>query len=207
MAAIRILIVEDHFLARFALTKFLEERSDMTVVAVAETGRQAVQLFEQHLPDVVLMDLRMPEMDGVAAIRSIRASRPGARILVVSYYETIDDVRQALDAGARGFIKKDADSERLLEAIRRVALGLTHIPAEMAHSLAQLSPEDALRPREREVLQHMFAGRSNQQIADELGISEGTVRIHVSNVFHKLGVSRRTEAISAGLKRGLIRSE
>lgn len=207
MASIRILVVEDHFLARFALTKFLEERSDMVVVAVAETGKQAVQLYKQHLPDVVLMDLRMPEMDGVTAIKSIRAIRPGAHILVVSYYETIDDVRQALDAGARGFIKKDAESERLLDAIRRVALGLTYVPEEMAHTLAQLLPESVLRPREREVLQLLFAGLSNQEIADSLGISEGTVRIHVSNVFHKLGVSRRTEAISAALKRGLIRTE
>ena len=207
MAPTRILIVEDHFLARFALTKFLEERTEMAVVAVAETGKQAVQLFMQHLPDVVLMDLRMPEMDGVGAIKSIRSHRPGAHILVVSYYETAADVRQALDAGARGFIKKDADSERLLEAIRRVALGLTYIPEEMAHTLAELKAETDLRPREREVLQHMFAGRSNQEIADELGLSEGTVRIHVSNLFHKLGVSRRTEAISAALKRGLIRAE
>ena len=207
MGSIRILIVEDHFLARFALTKFLEGRTDMTVVAVAETGKQAVQLFEQHLPDIVLMDLRMPEMDGVAAIKSIRAIRSGAHILVVSYYQTTDDVRQALDAGARGFIKKDADSEKLLDAIRRVAMGLTYMPAEMAQTLAQVPPESALRPREREVLQHLFEGRSNQEIADALGISEGTVRIHVSNLFHKLGVSRRTEAISAALKRGLIRTD
>lgn len=207
MVPIRILVVEDHFLARFALTRFLDELSDMTVVAVAETGAQAVELFEQHLPDVVLMDLRMPVMDGVTAIKTIRADRPGAHILVVSYYETTDGVRQALDAGARGFIKKDAGSDNLLHAIRRVASGLTYVSAEMARTLAQLNPDNVLRPREREALQHLFKGLTNQEIADALGISEGTVRIHVSNVFHKLGVSRRTEAISAGLKRGLISIE
>ena len=143
-------------------------------------------------------------MDGVTAIKAVRA---GAHILVVSHYETTDDVSQALAAGARGFIKKDASSETLLEAIRRVSLGLTFVPPAMAETLSKLHPEDVLRPREREILQHMFEGLFNQQIADALGISEGTVRIHVSNVFHKLGVSRRTEAISAALKRGLIRSE
>ena len=149
----------------------------------------------------------MPEMDGVTAIKAIRKLSSRAQILVVSHYETTDEVSQALAAGARGFIKKDASSEKLLEAIRRVAMGLTFVPPETAETLAMLNPNEVLRPREREVLQHLFKGESNQEIADALGISEGTVRIHVSNVFHKLGVARRTEAISVALQRGLIRFE
>lgn len=202
---IRILVVEDHFLARFALAKFLDEQTDMSVVAIAETGAQAVALYSQHRPDVVLMDLRMPEMDGVTAIHAIRKIDARAHVLVVSHYETTDEVRQALAAGALGFVKKDASAETLLEAIRRTASGRGFVPPSMAETLSTLNPADVLRAREREVLQHMFHGESNQEIADALGISESTVRIHVSNIFHKLGVSRRTEAISAALKQGLIR--
>ena len=203
---LRILVVEDHFLARFALVKFLGEATDMEVVAVAETGQQALELYRTHSPDMVVMDLRMPEMDGVTAIKAIRAVRPDARILVVSHYETTEDVGRALQAGARGFIRKDASGQMMLEAIRKVGLGLTYMPADLAISLAEVNREEDLTAREREVLEHMFAGQINKQIALALGITEGTVRIHVSNILHKLGVSRRTEAVTLALKRGLLRS-
>lgn len=203
---LRILVVEDHFLARFALVKFLGEATDMLVVAVAETGQQAVELYRSHNPDMVVMDLRMPEMDGVTAIKAIRAIRSDARILVVSHYENTEDVGQALQAGARGFIKKDASGQTLLNAIRRVGMGLTYVPADLAISLAEVRQEEDLTVREREVLEHMFAGQINKDIALALGITEGTVRIHVSNILHKLGASRRTEAVTIALKRGLLRS-
>ncbi len=203
---LRILVVDDHFLARFALVKFLGEATDMEVVAVAETGQQAVELYRIHAPDMVVMDLRMPEMDGVTALKAIRAIRSDARILVVSHYETTEDVGQALQAGARGFIRKDASGQMILEAIRRVGLGLSYVPADIAMSLAEVGREEDLSVREREVLEHMFSGQINKDIALALGITEGTVRIHVSNILHKLGVSRRTEAVAIALKRGLLRA-
>ena len=205
--SIKILTVEDHFLARLALSTLIEDQPDMKVLGTAESGREAVEIYSKLKPDLVLMDLRLPEMDGVEASRQICGKDPHARILVVSNYESEEDVSRAVDAGALGYLKKDASGDVLLEAIRRVAKGERYFPQEMAEKTNDRSPRSALTPREIEVLDLIFKGRSNREIADKLTIGEGTVRIHVSNVLLKLGVKRRTEAVAVGLKRGLLRHE
>lgn len=206
-ASIRVLVVEDHFLARLAVTTLVGDASDMTVVAVAETGKQAIELVAAHAPDVVLMDLRLPELDGVGATAAICAAHPGARVLVLSNYESDEEIAGALAAGARGFLRKDVSGPELLDAIRRVAQGLRYLPANVANKLAERQGQAALTTREVEVLEHVFKGGSNRDIARALDITEGTVRIHVSNILLKLGVKRRTEAVAVALKRGILRAE
>lgn len=205
--SIKILTVEDHFLARLALSTLIEDQADMKVLGTAESGREAVEIYSKLNPDLVLMDLRLPEMDGVEASRQICEKDPNARILVVSNYESEEDVSRAVEAGALGYLKKDASGDVLLEAIRRVAKGERYFPQEMPEKTNDRSPRSTLTPREIEVLDLIFKGRSNREIADMLTIGEGTVRIHVSNVLLKLGVKRRTEAVAVGLKRGLLRHE
>lgn len=206
-ASIKILTVEDHFLARLALSTLIEDQADMKVLGTAESGREAVEIYGKLQPDLVLMDLRLPELDGVEATRQICAHHPAARILVVSNYESEEDVSRAVQAGALGYLKKDASGDVLLEAIRLVAKGERYFPQEMPDKNADRSPRSTLTPREIEVLLLIFKGRSNREIADTLSIGEGTVRIHVSNVLLKLGVKRRTEAVAVALKRGLLRHE
>jgi DNA-binding NarL/FixJ family response regulator len=206
-ASIKILTVEDHFLARLALSTLIEDQSDMKVLGTAESGREAVEIYDKLQPDLVLMDLRLPEMDGVEATRLICEKDPRARILVVSNYESEQDVSRAVEAGALGYLKKDASGDVLLQAIRCVAKGDRYFPQEMPDKPGDRSPRSTLTPREIEVLDLIFKGRSNREIADMLTIGEGTVRIHVSNVLLKLGVKRRTEAVAVALKRGLLRHE
>lgn len=204
---IKILTVEDHFLARLALSTLIEDQPDMKVVGTAESGRQALELYDRVKPDLVLMDLRLPEMDGVEATRQICHKDPRARILVVSNYESEEDVNRAVEAGALGYLKKDVSGDVLLEAIRRVAAGDRYFTQEPKERAGDRSSRSALTPREIEVLDLIFKGRSNREIADMLSIGEGTVRIHVSNVLLKLGVKRRTEAVAVALRKGLLRAE
>jgi DNA-binding NarL/FixJ family response regulator len=204
---LRILIVEDHFLPRFAVSTLINETADMKVVAEAETGWRAVEQYRQHRPDLVLMDLRLPEMDGTAATAALTREFPDARVLVLSHYESEEDVNGALRAGARGFLKKDVKAETLLTAIRTVAAGKTYVPEEVAARLNTAPAGFALSKRELDILKLVFKGLSNPEIGEALGISEGTVRVHMSNIMNKLGVKRRTEAVSAALSRGLLRVE
>jgi two-component system NarL family response regulator len=205
--ALKVLVAEDHFLARLAVTKLIEDDPGITVVAQATSGWQAVDLFRKHAPDIVLMDLRMPDMDGIAATAAICREQPNARVLILSNYENEEDVRRAMAAGARGYIKKDVEGDVLLNAIRMVAAGQKYVPASFGAGKADEGARSPVTARELEILNLIFKGMSNQGIATELSISEGTVRIHVSNILFKLGVKRRTEAVALALKKGLIRTQ
>jgi two-component system, NarL family, response regulator len=204
---IKVVVVEDHFLPRFAVTRLIEDSPDMTVVAEAETGWRAIELYREHRPDVVLMDLRLPELDGTSATAALVREFPDARVLVLSHYESEADVGGAMRAGARGFLKKDVKGETLLGAIREVAAGRSFVPEALADRLAATPPGLALSKRELDILKLVFKGLSNPEIGAALGISEGTVRVHMSNIMNKLGVKRRTEAVNAALGRGLLRVE
>lgn len=202
--AIRVLLADDHPVVREGLAALINRRPDMTVVAEAGTGREAAELFREQRPDIALIDLRMPEMDGVTAIRRIRADFPAARIIVLTTFDGDEDIYLALRAGARGYLLKDAPREDLLECIRCVYQGKTYLPSELAAKLAERLAGSELSAREHEVLQLMAAGKSNRQIAGVLFVAEGTVKVHVNNILHKLGVSARTEAVTVALKRGIV---
>jgi two-component system NarL family response regulator len=201
---IRILVADDNFLVRLGLGAVLNAQSGMTVVAEAGNGRQAVELFRQHTPDVVLMDLRMPLMTGVEATLAIRSEYPGARIIVLTTYDGDEDIYRALQAGARAYLLKDVLREELLSAIRAVHLGQFHIPPAVAARLAERLPLSDLTARELEVLKLIVKGMSNSEIGAALTISTGTVKIHVNNILSKLGVSDRTQAATTALQRGIV---
>lgn len=201
---IRILIVDDHFIARAGLTASINAEADMRVIAEAVNGGQAIDAYRQHRPDVVLMDLRLPEMDGIEATAAIRAEFPQARVIAISTYYGDEDVYRALQAGARGYLVKDVRREELLEAVRAVHRGQRRLPPQVAEQLAERLPHSELSPRETEVLKLIVGGLSNREIAGELHISEITVKIHVTNILGKLGVRDRTQAVSAALRRGIV---
>lgn len=203
--AIRILVAEDHFLARFAIVGFVGDQSDMQVVATAETGPQAVTLWRAHAPDVVVMDIALPELDGISAMEAIRRENADARILVLSNLDSQEDVHRALRAGARGFLRKDTPGQVLLDAIRRVHAGHSFFGNDVATTIAERSIKKELTPREMDVLRQLAAGATNREISQVLGLQEGTVRIYVSNILVKLGVKRRTEAVLEALRRGLVK--
>ena len=204
--AIRVLIVDDHAVVRDGLAAVLGFESDMCVVGHAKDGREAVVKFRELTPDVVLMDLAMPEMDGVHAIADIRHEYPGARILVLTTYDGDEAVFRALDNGARGYLLKDCSTTELLTAIRKVHAGETHVSGVAAARLAERAMSGAaLSVRELEVLTLIAAGKSNKEIAGELFVSEGTVKTHVLNIHEKLGVRDRTEAVVTAIKRGILR--
>jgi two-component system NarL family response regulator len=203
-APIRVLIADDHFVVRAGLSTVINSEQDMTVVAEATNGRQAVDLFTEHRPNVVLMDLRMPEMNGVEAIAAIQREFPDSRIIVLTTYDGDEDVYRALQAGARAYILKDMVGDELIDAIRAVHAGQRRIPAAVAARLAERMPRSELTPRELEVLQLIVKGRSNREIGEALFVTEGTVKIHVNNLLGKLGVSDRTQAATAAIKRGIV---
>jgi DNA-binding NarL/FixJ family response regulator len=201
---LRIMIADDHFVVRMGLAAVVNTQLDMTVVAEATTGRQAVEIYRQHRPDVVLMDVRMPEMDGIEAITTIRKDYPEARFIVLTTYDGDEDIYRALQAGARAYLLKDMLRDELVEAIRAVYAGQRRIPAEVASRLAERMNRTELTARELEVLGLIAQGKSNKIIAADLSISEGTVKIHVNNILSKLGVSDRTHAATFALQRGII---
>lgn len=205
---IRILVAEDHTLVRDGLVGILNYQTDMTVVAEAEDGEQAVELYQQYQPDVTLMDLRMPKLEGAGAIAKIRADFPDARIIVLTTYDGDVDIYRGLQAGARGYLLKDATSKELLNAVRSVHRGQRQIAPRVALKLAeQLNDSDALTDRELEVLHLIVKGNNNQKIGAALNVSESTVKFHINHILQKLGVSDRTQAVVAALKRGLARLE
>lgn len=201
---IRIMCVDDHEVLRQGLTAVIAAQPDMQVVAEAADGQAAVELFRQHQPDVTLMDLRLPQVSGSEAIARIRRESPQARILVLTTYDGIEDIHRALHAGARGYLLKDTLRRELVEAVRTVHRGGLWVSPPVAQRLAESVHHSALTPREREILGCIVRGLSNKEIAVELGVSEGTVRIHVSHVLEKLGVSDRTQAAVAAIERGIV---
>ena len=199
--AIRILIADDHAVVRDGLAAMLSFQTDMAIAGHAKNGREAVEQFRVVRPDVVLMDLAMPEVDGVAAILSIRSEFPEARILVLTTYDGDENVYRALENGARGYLLKD-----LLTAIRKVHSGSTHVSERAAAKLVERTMAGgALSAREIEVLNLVATGKSNKEIAGLLFISEGTVKTHVLSIHVKLGVTDRTEAVVTAIKRGILR--
>jgi two-component system NarL family response regulator len=202
---IRCMIADDHTVVRDGLAAILDQEADLMVVARASNGREALELFRLHRPHVTVMDLRMPEMDGIAATRAIRAEFPQARIIIFTTYNDEENVYQAVRAGVRGYLLKGSAWEDLLESIWAVHRGEIVIAPELALLLAQHVSGIELTPREREVLNAMALGQSNQEIAHGLSIAESTVKTHVTNIFSKLHVNDRTQAVVAALDRGIVK--
>ena len=204
---IRILCVDDHALVREGIALIVDSQPDMTVVASAATGLEAIALFKVHTPDIVLMDLQLPGMSGVDAIRAIRSGTPAARIIVLTIYQGDEDIYQALEAGAVTYLLKDTLSRDLIRMIRSVHSGERPLPSGIAQTLARRTTHSVVTPRERDVLLAMADGMRNKEIAAALGITEETVHAHVKNIFFKLNVRDRTAALTTAIRRGIIRVE
>jgi DNA-binding NarL/FixJ family response regulator len=202
---IRILLADDHPILGQALATFLECEPDITVIAHARDGKEALELFRQHQPDVALMDLRMPNMEGADAIAAICAKFKHARIVVLTTFDGDEDIYRGLRAGAKGYLLKGAEPNELLDAIRTVHRGQKYIPPTIAAKLAERMGSEELSDRELEVLRLMAKGKNNQEISKVLNIAESTVRFHANNIFSKLNVSDRTQAVITAVNRGIVR--
>jgi len=202
---ITILTADDHPLIRDGLAAVLRAESGLQVVAEAANGEEAIEAYERLRPDIVLMDLRMPVMDGLAATRAILAEDSNARIIVLTTYDGDEDIHRALAAGARGYLLKDMMRTELLNVIRAVHRGQRGIPGPVAARLAEHTPRIGLTPRELEVLDLVARGLTNAQVAERIGRTEGTVKVHLKNILQKLDVKDRTEAVTTALRRGFIR--
>ena len=201
---IRVLVVDDHPLLRGGIAAVLASEPGFVLVAEAGSGREAIEAFRQHRPDVTLMDVQMAGMDGISATEAIRAECPDARILMLTTYGGDGHAVRALKAGASGYLLKNMIRKDLPDAIRAVHAGRRRIPEEVAEVLASHFTDDALSPRELEVLQRIAKGNSNRRVASQLSISEDTVKTHMKNIMSKLGASDRTHAVMIALKRGII---
>jgi two-component system, NarL family, response regulator len=201
---IRVLTVDDHPLLREGIAALVNAESDMTLIGEASNGQDAVEKFRQYRPDVTLMDLQMPGVNGIEAISRIHGEFPEARIIVLTTYTGDVQVLAALRAGAKAYILKGHVHRELLDTIRAIHAGQKRIPPEIAAELAQHATDDQLTPREIEVLRLIGAGNANKQIADQLSIGEATVKSHVTNILSKLGANDRAHAVTIGLKRGII---
>ena len=202
--SIRILVAEDHLVARVGVSTIVNMQPDMTVVAEASNGQQAVELYRKHQPDVALLDMRMPIMSGVEAAQAIRAEFPHARMIALTTYGGDEDIRRALAAGVQAYLTKDVLHDELLKAIRAVHAGQTYLPAGVAAALAAQMPRPDLSAREVQVLELIVRGLANKQIAYSLNIAEHTVKNHVKNILSKLGVQDRTQAATAAIQRGIV---
>jgi len=203
-ARIRVLSVDDHALLRQGIATVINSQPDMLLAAEASSGREAIQKFQEHRPDVTLMDLRLPDMSGIDAMIAIRAEFPGARIIVLTTFEGDVEIQRALEAGARGYMLKSMPPKDLVEAIRQVHAGKKRVPAELAAQLAEHMSDESLTEREIDVLRHVAGGNRNRDIAEKLFISEETVKVHVKHIMEKLGASDRTQAVAIGVRRGII---
>jgi DNA-binding NarL/FixJ family response regulator len=204
---IRIMAVDDHPLIRSGLRAVIASEPDMEMVGEAANGEEAIELYREARPDVVLMDLRMPVMDGLTATLAILREFPDAKIVALTTYEGDEDIHRALSAGARGYLLKDMMRAQLLQVIRTVRSGQRAIPAAIAARLAEYTPRIELTPRELEVLTLMAKGLSNPEIASTLGRTESTMKVHVSNILQKLQVTDRTEAVTVAIQRGILHLE
>jgi two-component system, NarL family, response regulator len=202
--AIQVLIADDHAIFRQGLATIINRDPDMNVIAQAENGQQAIDLFREHQPDVTLMDLRMPEVNGVEAIGAIHAEFKSARIIVLTTYDSDEDIYRGLQAGAKGYLLKETEPDELLNAIRTVYQGQQYIPPDVGAKLVQRLRNPELSERELAVLRAMAQGMSNADIAAALNISEGTVKSHVNRILNKLDVSDRTQAVIVAVKRGIV---
>jgi len=200
---IRVLVVDDHPIMRYGVAAIVQARSDMTIVAQTGTAAGAVELYRQHNPDITLMDLRLPDRSGAEAIATIRGFAPEAKFIVLTTYEGDEDIHQAMEAGARGYLIKGMPHEALIDAIRKVYGGGRFVPPPVARALASRMPKCELSSREREVLLLLVQGKSNREIAEELSIKEATVKSHVSVILMRLNVTDRTQAVVTALQRGL----
>jgi DNA-binding NarL/FixJ family response regulator len=204
---IRVLAADDHPLIRAGLVAFLATEPDLRVVAEAANGEEALEKYRELRPDIVLMDLSMPVMDGLSATRAILDEFPDARVIVLTTYDGDEDIHRALDAGARGYLLKDMVAADVLNVIRTVHGGRRGIPHAVAAKLAEHTPRVPLTPRETEVLSLVANGLSNAEVAARIGRTEGTVKVHLKNILQKLDASDRTEAVTTALRRGFIRLE
>jgi len=200
-----VLVVDDHALLRTGVANIINQESDLHVIAEASNGLEAVEAFERHHPDVTLLDLRMPVMEGVEAVRQIRERDPHAKVIVLTTYDTDDDISRALKAGAKAYVLKDISADALIACIHDVLAGKTYLAPAAAAKLAEGVTRIQLTPRELTTLRLMADGKSNKEIANELGISERTVKTHLGHLFEKLGVTSRTEAVKIATRRGLVR--
>jgi DNA-binding NarL/FixJ family response regulator len=201
---IRILIVDDHPLLREGIVSLVEKQADMLIVAEASNGKEAVQLFRQHIPDITLMDLRLPGMDGIDAMTSIVAQFPDAKVIVLTTFSGDTQILRALKAGARGYLLKELMRKELLDAIRTVQAGRKRIPPEIAAQIAEHASDTTLTRREIEVLQLVACGNPNKLVADKLSVTEDTIKMHVKSILSKLGASDRTHAVTIAVKRGIM---
>jgi DNA-binding NarL/FixJ family response regulator len=200
-----VLVVDDHALLRTGVANIINQESDLHVIAEASNGLEAVEAFVRHRPDVTLLDLRMPVMEGVEAVRQIRERDPLAKVIVLTTYDTDDDISRALKAGAKAYVLKDISADALIECIHEVLAGKTYLAPSAAAKLAEGVTRVQLTPRELVTLRLMADGKSNKEIASELDISERTVKTHLGHLFEKLGVTSRTEAVKIAMRRGLVR--
>jgi len=200
-----ILIVDDHFVVRSGLVTSLELTDDMTVIAEASSGEDAITAYRRHQPSVVLMDLQLPCMSGISATRALRAESPGACVLIFSNFSRDHEIQSAIDAGALGYVPKSARRDELLTAVRTVAQGLRHLSPDLAQRLRAVRVGPNITPREREILTHIAVGHANKEIAAALNISEFTVKRHVSQILDKMSVNDRAQAAVEAIRRGLMR--
>ena len=200
-----VLVVDDHALLRTGVANIINHEPDLRVIAEASNGLEAVAAFEKFHPDVTLLDLRMPVMEGVEAVRQIRERDPLAKVIVLTTYDTDEDITRALKAGAKAYVLKDISADALVACIHDVLAGNTYLAPAAAAKLAEGVTRVQLTPRERSSLQLIADGKSNKEIANDLGISERTVKTHLGHLFEKLGVTSRTEAVKIATRRGLVR--
>ena len=205
--SIRVLVVEDHHVVRQGLVALLNVVEGLEVVGEAADGVEAIAQYRKHQPDIALIDLRLPRLSGVEVIERIRMETPNARFIVLTTYDGDEDIYRALQAGARAYLLKGMTSEELIAAIRAVHAGKSHIPPAIAQRLAERMGTEELTPREFDVLEQIVRGLSNKDIANELEISEATVKTHINNLLSKLGVTDRTQAATAALQRGIVTLE
>jgi DNA-binding NarL/FixJ family response regulator len=200
-----VLVADDHGLLRTGVANIINQEPDLRVVAEATNGREAVEAYDRYRPDVALLDLRMPVMEGVEAVRQIREHDPNARVIVLTTYDTDHDIARALKAGAKAYILKDISADDLISCIHDVLAGKTYLAPAAAAKLAEGVTRVQLTPREMATLRLMADGKTNKEIANELSISERTVKTHLGHLFEKLAVTNRTEAIKVATRRGLVR--
>jgi two-component system, NarL family, response regulator len=203
---IRIMLADDHEVVREGLAAILKRRETFDVVAEVGDGEAAVEAWQRLKPNIALLDLRMPKMEGVEAIRQIRASDPEAKLIILTTYDGDEDIYQGLRAGAKGYLLKDTPRAQIVEAINAVLAGRTYIPSQVGEKLASRVHADVLTDKELQILKKIAEGMSNKQIARVLFVSEGTVKFHSNSIYAKLGVASRTEAVKIAISRGLVRS-